>query len=851
MRHIPSVFALATALATPALAQDLNGNLQQDAAELRAGAPDCNRNGILDAVDISRPHFATALEHLNGVIPSQNNVWDLCPIDFNRDGRPDLALCAFTDTNFGHLALWRNEGGPGLVFHTEIPFPNARPTTIECADLNADGRTDLISGDSSFNRVYILLATGDATFAPAVTLNAEASNNGTGGIAVGDLDADGDIDVAATAWGTNRVNIWRNNGNGTFGPRAGFAADFQPRDVAIGDFTGDGLADLAVANEYYSPSPASANGTVSLLRNTGAAVFVPHATLPMPIGNAPFNYQARPQAVELADLDHDGDTDLITSSKLANTLAIHLNNGSGAFSLGQRFGGFNIEGDVRDVRIADLDADGWEEIIWGDPDQSTAAVYQNNSGVFTLHQDFATATNGSLYLGVADFSGDGRPDIVSANDSARSFSILVNTGDLNFDAPIHLRPDEYPQNLVFADFTGDGVADMGALRSNYQQSVWNIAVYRGLGNAVFSKTPIDTPAPAGIGFLYARDVNNDGIMDLLDLYFRCLAYIGNGDGTFQPAINSNLNVRSIRSVIADLNRDSILDIAWIVAGHPGSYRVSFGNGSGGFGPAASYTMLAEDESVGVGDLNGDGAPELFGGFRQQLAPPLGGVLSMLPNNGDGTFGPRQDRFITASPLNPPVAAIAVADFDADGDGDVVVSASGLRLFRNAGGLALPDTPELVNPSNVSDLFPTDIDLDGDIDLYGRGFTGAAFYNDASGLFAASFFRHYDSNARGFLVADVDNNHRQDLVIRPENSWGTFVFLNHEQASADANANGIPDECEAPPPCAADFNADGALTSQDFFDFLSAFFAGAADFNADGLTNSQDLFDFLAAFFIGC
>jgi hypothetical protein len=114
-----------------------------------------------------------------------------------------------------------------------------------------------------------------------------------------------------------------------------------------------------------------------------------------------------------------------------------------------------------------------------------------------------------------------------------------------------------------------------------------------------------------------------------------------------------------------------------------------------------------------------------------------------------------------------------------------------------------------------------------------------------------FMHRYDSNGRGFLVHDVNDDGRQDLIVRPENSWGTFVFLNHPQWSTDSNNNGVPDDCETPPPCPADFNADGAVDSQDFFDFVTAFFAGAVDFNADGVTNSQDFFDFLAAFFNGC
>ncbi len=836
----------------PTVAQDLNGNFQQDSLELRNGAPDCNLNGTIDSVDTSKPYLSHPISLLNGVDQFQNNVWGIVPLDFDQDGRMDLALCAFTSTNLGHIALWHNEGGPALVFHSEIAFPDARPTVITAADIDGDLKTDLIAGDSSFNRVYVLRATGAGTFAPPVTLAGDTSTNGSVGIAAGDLDNDGDIDIAATSWGTNKVNVFRNNGNGSFGSSIPYPTQYQPRDVAIGDFTGDGLADLAIANEFYSSVPASANGTVTLLRNTGNAVFVTHANLPMPIGNAPFNYQARPQMVELCDIDHDGDNDLITSSKLSNTLAIHLNNGLGAFTLGQRFGGINIEANARDIRIADLDGDGWEEIVWGDPDQCIAGVYKNSAGTLTLRQNLATATGGSLYLGIADFSGDGLPDIVSANDAGRTFSILENKGQLTFNTPIHLRPDEYPQPAFFADFNNDGVTDMGALRSDYLQTTWNIAVYLGLGNAVFNKTAISTSV-TGSSTIVPFDVNHDGDIDLIGTGGHCYVYLGNGNGTFQPAVNSNLAIVALRCVLADLNMDTHLDIAWMVGGHPGSFQVSLGDGVSRFLAPTSYVMLAENESVGVGDINGDGAPELFAGFRQQLAPPAGGVLSMLPNNGNGTFGTRQDRFIVGTPLNPAVAAIAVSDFDGDNDGDVIVSANGLRLYRNPGDGVLPSTPVIVNQNSVSELSATDIDLDGDIDLYGRGLTGVVFLNSGSAAFGPPMFMHpYDSNARGFLVTDVNDDGRKDLVIRPENSWGTFLFLNLAQRSLDVNVNGVPDECETPR-CVADFNADGIVDFFDYLDFVSQFSnnALAADVNHDGIVDFFDYLDFVAAFATGC
>ncbi len=848
------------ALGGPAPAQDLDGDNIPDSQELRDGALDCNHDGVLDLVDIARPHFASAIEHLNGVQAFQNNVWDVTPIDFNQDGKMDLAFTIFFETNTGRIALWRNEGGPALVFQQEITFPNSRPYSIAAGDVNADGLTDLVASDASFNRVYVLRATGPGTFAPAVTIAGESSSNGSVGLALGDLDNDGDLDIAATAWGLNKVQVWKNNGTGTFGSRTSYAVSYQPRDVAIGDFTGDGFADLAVANQFYSAQPPSADGTVSLLANTGTGAFTSAGVVTPPRGLAPYNYQSRPFFVELFDLDHDGDRDLIVSSKDSSVVSIHHNNGTGTFTLAEQFGGFPIEQDPADIKVLDLDGDGWEEVVFGDQDESGVTVLRNVKGTLVRHQNYAASIYGGAFLALIDLTGDGLAEIVSANDTWRTFSVLKNEGDLVFDAVPRIRPIEYAGSGLLADFNEDGLADFGEVTQNPPLGTINgFAVFPGIGQigeARFGEAPVVTPiAGESYGVMpWARDFNNDGHLDvLLTNLPQAEVRLGNGDGTFGPPIQSPIQPRQLRLTINDFNADGVLDLMWIVGGHPGSALVSFGDGAGHFGPTTSYVMLREDESVASGDITGDGVPEFFGGFRQQLAPPPGGVLSWLGNNGDGTFGARQDRFITGQPLSPAVVAIAVADFDGDGDNDVMVSAGGLKLYFNPGDGNLPATPVAVSPTGGSIITPTDIDLDGDIDLYVRNATLSVVLNNGDGTFLPPMNMHrYDGNYREMYVADANNDGRPDAMIRPENSWSQYFYLNFEAVSADRNANGIPDECEGR--CRCDVNLDGFVNSTDVGEFINMWFGDQAngshfaDFDENGIVNSADVGEFINVWF---
>ncbi|MGE0480866.1 MAG: FG-GAP repeat domain-containing protein [Phycisphaerae bacterium] len=841
--------------AAAAHAQDVDGDLIRDSLELRNGAPDCNHNGVPDTGDVDRPHFSAAVEHLNALEGFTSYVWDATPIDFNADGLPDVAAVSYPDPDFGYVTLWRNDGGLGLTYLTRFTL-GVQLGRIIAADIVGDARPDLVVSDTAVTRVYVLRATGDATFAAPITLVGDASNNGLGGVALGDLDNDGDLDVAASCWGQNTVNVWRNNGNGTFAARTLHAVGAAPRAVAIADVTGDGLADIAVANSHETG--AITDGTVTILRNTGAG-FVSHATLTMPINLGPFGVmQPRPRDLVLCDTDHDGDHDLVVSSKDSQRLDLWTNNG-GVFTLAGAVGrGYYLGSEAAALLCTDLDGDGWEDLAWTDRDSYSVSLFKNNAGTFAFRQSYGTGHFGSVSVAAADFDADGRIDLLVGNHALRTFCILKNTGDLLFDAALRLRPSQYPSNAQLADFNGDGITDFGAADQG-QTATLGFNVFLGRGDGTFVDTPITTSPFPSTSILYARDLNHDGVLDLACTVGQCRVFLGRGDGTFQPEITNPANVL-FRNVLADVNRDGHLDFVWILPGHPGTLYRSLGDGAGHFAPGEIVGVVpAEDESIGFGDLNNDGAPEIFTGHRQGLTQP-GGIFCVYPNAGDGSFGERQDRFIVGQPLSPAVGAIACADFDVDGDNDVVVSAIGLMLYRNPGDAQLPQTPIQVNTAIASILTVADIDLDGAPDLYGRAAVGIAYLNNGDGVFGRTMFMHnYNSNARWLVVGDANNDGRLDMLIEPENSWDKYVYLNLPPNSGDCDGDGVADECD-PDPCGllGDLNCDGVVNNFDIDPFVlaisdpaayAATFPGCdrrnADADGNGLINNFDIDPFVA------
>src|SRR5437879_5776573 len=194
--------------------------------------------------------FITRVDYAAGTNPASVAVGD-----FNRDGVPDVAVADYDVTAAaGSDTVSVLLGNGGGTFQPARTFATAgmNPVTVAVGDFNGDGRPDLAVTNSANTssgavpgNVSVLLGNGEGTFQPARTLNVGIT---PAFVAVRDFNGDGRQDLAVANFRSSTVSVLLGNGDGTFLAARNFAAGAGPLSFAVGDFNGDGVSDLAVAN---------------------------------------------------------------------------------------------------------------------------------------------------------------------------------------------------------------------------------------------------------------------------------------------------------------------------------------------------------------------------------------------------------------------------------------------------------------------------------------------------------------------------------------------------------------------------------------------------------------------------
>ena len=354
--------------------------------------------------------------------------------------------------------------GPLSFVQSSTPPTNPSPQSIAVADFNGDGKLDLAvpvySIFTTLTDVNILLGNGDGTFTagPAFPLVGQNANNA----AIADFDGDGKPDLAISLPDTNQLQTLLGNGDGTFTAVLPITVDgiFV---VATGDFNGDGKPDLVTVN--FDP------GTLTILLGNGDGTFTQKATITTP-ATSPGGVAVGPVSVALGDFNGDGVLDLAvancprTDQGAQGSVTILLGNGDGTFTAQAQSplaGGqplFIASGDLNGDHILDLVVTDMND---GAPDPGSLTVLLGKGdGTFTPTATSPATGSVPYSVAVADFNGDGKPDLAVANAGSNTISVLLGNGDGTFATPMSFSAGEDPIFAAVGDFNGDGIPDLAA-----------------------------------------------------------------------------------------------------------------------------------------------------------------------------------------------------------------------------------------------------------------------------------------------------------------------------------------------------------------------------------------------------
>ncbi|MBI2926666.1 MAG: VCBS repeat-containing protein [Verrucomicrobia bacterium] len=557
----------------------------------------------------------------------------------------------------------------------------------------------------------------------------------------------------------------------SFAAIATFGAGTNPVSVTVGDFNGDGKPDLVVAN--------NASTNVSVLLGTGDGTF-----------QAAVNYRTatRPSSVAVGDFNSDSKPDLAVANDGSGNISVLLGKGDGSFGVAVNYG---VGSRPVSVAVGDFNNDAKLDLVVVNSTVSgtVSVLLGNGDGTFQAAVKYATGKS-PFFVAVGDFNGDGKPDLAVANHgdanstNPGNVSVLLGNGDGTFQAAMNYAAGTGPRCVVTGDLNGDARLDLIVANGVVASGSPTIAVLLGNGDGTF-QAAVNAYRGGGAQSVAVIDLNGDAKPDLAVSNGSVL--LGNGNGTFQEPSFQRGTIHGVQGFVAagDLNGDGKPDLAVATAE---GVNVLLGKGNGTFLVAVNYAAGRDPEAVVAGDFNGDGKPD--------LAVSNGIVLS---GKGDGTF---QDGVYFGAGLGPQPRSVQVGNLNGDGQPDLVVA--------NAGSPGLGSVAVMLGQSQGK--FPTivkyaagnhpysvavgDFNSDGKLDLavanVGSGTADlgnlSVLLGKGDGTFQRAVNYGAGSNPNSVAMADFNDDAKLDLVVANRNSGNVSVLLGDGAGTFSAAVN---------------------------------------------------------------
>lgn len=713
--------------------------------------------------------------------------------DLNGDGRTDLV----TGNGMSYdLSVLLNDGAGGYVEPVNYPVGAFELSLVVVAigDVNDDGHPDIAAAGYSATEILIYLGDGTGTFAEPTS---HSAGNGQFPTAIELVDIDGDdmLDIVTSNGDSNNVSVLAGQGDGSFAAANNFATGAFPRALAVADANGDGHLDIATGNFQ--------DRNVAVLAGDGAGQFA----APVTVGIGP---DAEPMSLALADVTGDGHVDIVTANgrldsspfpppELVGTVSVIAGDGAGGFAAAEQHSAGAGEGRAQSIAIGDITGDGIIDIVVSRPIANRVSILAG-----TGDGDFAGAIVRPTGVGpqpllLADANGDGTLDVVVANAVGASVSILPGDGeggigfDGNFDVGV------YPHSVVAADFDGDGQPDIAT--ADAQSG--SVSVLNNAGSGTFASSVQHAVGNSPLT-IATGDVNGDGSPDLVTANGSgtVSVLISDGDGGFAPSVAFPVaeGFQSPYAVaLGDANGDGHLDIA-TANNNIQNESISFllGDGTGDFATGVVHPVGPEPfnspQGIVMADVTGDDQADI-------VTANLGtNSLSLLVGDGEGGFAAPVALTADSGPV-----AVAVGDVNGDGHPDIVslnhpAQTVSMLAGDGAGGFAAAMHFPIYPPQSSDDfnawawgLALADVTGDGHLDIVTANTQNdsvSLLPNDGSGGFGT--FHNFGTGAHpgSVAVADIDGDGRADVITGNRQNNNVSVLFNRGEGDDVIFANGF-------------------------------------------------------------
>jgi len=479
--------------------RDCNGNGSLDRCDVAAGtAPDCNGNGVPDACDIADGISQDA--DTNGVPDecadcNSNGLADWLDLengtsqDCNGNQTPDECE---PDCN-GNTVPDDCDLVPLLAFDDPDSYLGLGGSIwLAVADLGTDGAPEIAVATGSTSEALVILQNdGNGAFPTQTTASTPASQHG---VVLEDFDGDGLRDIAL-AENVNRViRVLHNNGNGTFTQMHTSSASADPVCVTATDMDGDDDADLVVGHW---------GNFISILRGNGDGTFA-----------APVTYTVTGVAyvVAVADIDHDQDIDVAVAN--LTSVGVRRNNGDG--TLGPETV-YPAGGSAACVVAVDLNGDAIADLAAANENNDLLSILLNNgNGTFAPAVNYPAGAR-SRFVAAGDFDQDADFDLVTANLNAAQLSVFANNGDGTVQPALALSVPVSASVVAAGRLDPNGSADLVANRSSGGLTVVLSASSSVSPDCNDNRLPDECDLAAGT----SRDVNDNDVPDECELLGNC------------------------------------------------------------------------------------------------------------------------------------------------------------------------------------------------------------------------------------------------------------------------------------------------------------------------------------------